>query len=75
MRCCDALDKYRGDTSRDARRLNELKQQEQCHLHLAERKGAQDARILEFFSQTEELLAPQPVSNKRLEKAWGQLSY
>jgi hypothetical protein len=38
---------------------------------VAERKGVQDARILEFFSLPEKLRAPQPVSNKRLEKAWG----
>ncbi len=51
---------------------------------VAERKGAQDARMLEFrwlleelrvsfFAQ--ELRTPQPVSIKRLEKAWGQLNH
>jgi ATP-dependent helicase HrpA len=55
MRCCDALDKYRGDTSRDARRLNELKQQEQRHWHLAERKGALDARMLKYRWLLEDL--------------------
>ncbi len=79
------LDKYRADPARDALRLAELKPQEQRYWRLvAERKGAQDARMLEFrwlleelrvsfFAQ--ELRTPQPVSIKRLEKAWGQLNY
>jgi ATP-dependent helicase HrpA len=79
------LDKYRADPARDAQRLNELKPQEQRYRRLvAERKGAQDARMLEFrwlleelrvsfFAQ--ELRTPQPVSIKRLEKAWGQLNH
>ncbi|PUE07475.1 ATP-dependent RNA helicase HrpA [Limnohabitans sp. WS1] len=79
------LDKYRADPARDAQRLTELKPQEQRYWRLvAERKGAQDARMLEFrwlleelrvsfFAQ--ELRTPQPVSIKRLEKAWGQLSH
>jgi ATP-dependent helicase HrpA len=79
------LDKYRADPARDAQRLAELKPQEQRYWRLvAERKGAQDARMLEFrwlleelrvsfFAQ--ELRTPQPVSIKRLEKAWGQLNY
>jgi ATP-dependent helicase HrpA len=78
------LDKYRADPARDAQRLAELKPQEQRYWRLvAERKGAQDARMLEFrwlleelrvsfFAQ--ELRTPQPVSIKRLEKAWGQLN-
>jgi ATP-dependent helicase HrpA len=78
------LDKYRGDPARDAQRLAELKPQEQRYWRLvAERKGAQDLRMLEFrwlleelrvsfFAQ--ELRTPQPVSIKRLEKAWGQLN-
>jgi ATP-dependent helicase HrpA len=61
------------------------KPQEQGYWRLvAERKGAQDARMLEFrwlleelrvsfFAQ--ELRTPQPVSIKRLEKAWGQLNH
>jgi len=51
---------------------------------VAECKGAQDARMLEFcwllealhvsfFAQ--ELRTPKPVSIKRLEKAWGQLNH
>ncbi|WP_353238116.1 ATP-dependent RNA helicase HrpA [Limnohabitans sp.] len=79
------LDKHRADPARDAQRLTELKPQEQRYWRLvAERKGAQDARMLEFrwlleelrvsfFAQ--ELRTPQPVSIKRLEKAWGQLNH
>jgi ATP-dependent helicase HrpA len=79
------LDKYRADPARDAQRLAELKPQEQRYWRLvAERKGAQDVRMLEFrwlleelrvsfFAQ--ELRTPQPVSIKRLEKAWGQLNH
>ncbi len=79
------LDKFRADPARDAQRLAELKPQEQRYWRLvAERKGAQDARMLEFrwlleelrvsfFAQ--ELRTPQPVSIKRLEKAWGQLNH
>jgi ATP-dependent helicase HrpA len=79
------LDKYRADPARDAQRLTELKPQEQRYWRLvAERKGAQDARMLEFrwlleelrvsfFAQ--ELRTPQPVSIKRLDKAWGQLNH
>ena len=79
------LDKVRADPARDAQRLTELKAQEQRYWRLvAERKGAQDARMLEFrwlleelrvsfFAQ--ELRTPQPVSVKRLDKAWSQLTY
>jgi ATP-dependent helicase HrpA len=79
------LDKYRADPARDAQRLTELKPQEQRYWRLvAERKGAVDDRMLEFrwlleelrvsfFAQ--ELRTPQPVSIKRLEKAWSQLTY
>ena len=77
------LDKLRADPARDATRLAELRPQEQRFWRLvAERKGVQDARqqelrwLLEelrvsFFAQ--ELRTPQPVSLKRLEKAWTQL--
>jgi len=78
------LDKYRADPARDALRLAELKPQEQRYWRLvAERKGAQDARMLEFrwlleelrvSFFTQELRTPQPVSIKRLEKVWGQLN-
>ena len=77
------LDKLRSDPARDAQRLAELRPLEQRHLRLlAERKGSADARLEEFrwlleelrvslFAQ--ELRTPQPVSVKRLEKAWAQL--
>ena len=78
------LEKWRGDPARDAARMAELKPQEQRYWRLvAERKGALDARMQEFrwlveelrvsfFAQ--ELKTPQPVSIKRLEKAWSQLN-
>jgi len=79
------LDKHRADPGRDAQRLSELRPQEQRYWRLvSDRKGVQDARMLEFrwlleelrvsfFAQ--ELRTPQPVSLKRLEKAWGQLNH
>ena len=79
------LDKYRADPARDAAKLLELKPQEQRYWRLvAERKGAVDDRMLEFrwlleelrvsfFAQ--ELRTPQPVSVKRLDKAWTQLNH
>ncbi len=78
------LDKLRADPSRDATRLPELRPLEQRYLRrLAELKGAGDPRLDEYrwlleelrvslFAQ--ELRTPQPVSAKRLEKAWAQLS-
>lgn len=78
------LDKLRADPARDAQRLAELKPLEQRWLRrVAERKGAPDARLDEFRWQLEELRVslfaqelrtPQPVSVKRLEKVWSQLS-
>jgi len=77
------LEKYRADPARDAARLKELQPLEQRYWRLvAERKGVMDARQQEFrwlleelrvsfFAQ--ELRTPQPVSVKRLEKAWAQL--
>ncbi len=77
------LEKYRADPARDAARLAELRPLEQRYWRLvAERKGAVDERMQEFrwlleelrvsfFAQ--ELRTPQPVSVKRLEKAWAQL--
>ena len=79
------LDKWRADPARDASKLLELKPQEQRYWRLvAERKGAVDDRMLEFrwlleelrvsfFAQ--ELRTPQPVSVKRLDKAWSQLTH
>ena len=78
------LDKYRADPARDAARLAELRPQEQRYWRLvAERKGVADARMQEFrwlleelrvsfFAQ--ELKTPQPISVKRLDKAWAQLN-
>ncbi|TXT37277.1 MAG: ATP-dependent helicase HrpA [Comamonadaceae bacterium] len=77
------LEKYRVDPARDSARLKELQPLEQRYWRLvAERKGVVDDRLQEFrwlleelrvsfFAQ--ELRTPQPVSVKRLEKAWGQL--
>jgi len=77
------LDKYRADPARDAARLVELRPQEARYWRLlAERKGVADARLHEyrwlleelrvsFFAQ--ELRTPQPVSAKRLDKAWQQI--
>ncbi len=79
------LEKYRADPARDAQRLAELKPQEQRYWRLVvERKGAQDARMLEFrwlleelrvSFYAQELRTPQPVSIKRLDKAWAQLNH
>ena len=78
------LDKYRADPARDAARMAELRPQDQRYWRLViERKGATDARMHEFrwlleelrvsfFAQ--ELRTPQPVSVKRIEKAWQQLN-
>jgi ATP-dependent helicase HrpA len=77
------LDKLRADPARDAQRLAELRPLEARYWrHLAERKGVADARLDEYrwlleelrvslFAQ--ELRTPQPVSVKRLDKAWAQL--
>ena len=78
------LDKQRADPARDAQRLAELRPLEQRYARqLADRKGVPDTRLQEFrwlleelrvslFAQ--ELRTPQPVSVKRLEKVWVQLS-
>ncbi|CAM8657857.1 HrpA HrpA-like helicases [Comamonadaceae bacterium] len=77
------LEKYRADPARDASRLTELRPQEQRYWRLVtERKGVVDERMQEFrwlleelrvsfFAQ--ELRTPQPVSVKRLDKAWAQI--
>jgi ATP-dependent helicase HrpA len=77
------LDKRRADSARDAARLAELRPLEQRWLRrVAERRGAGDARLDEYrwlleelrvslFAQ--ELRTPQPVSVKRLNKAWEQM--
>ena len=78
------LDKLRADPARDTQRMAELRPVEQRYFRtLADRKGAVDARLTEyrwlleelrvsFFAQ--ELRTPQPVSIKRLDKAWEQLT-
>ncbi len=78
------LDKQRGDPARDAQRLAELRPLEQRYLRrLAELRGAPHGRLVEyrwlleelrvsFFAQ--ELRTREPVSVKRLEKLWAQLS-
>ena len=78
------LEKYRADPARDAAKFAELKPQDQRYWRLvAERKGQVDDRMAEFrwlleelrisfFAQ--ELRTPQPVSIKRLDKAWAQLN-
>ena len=77
------LDKWRADPARDMARLAELRPLEQRYIRrVAELKGTADARLDEYrwlleelrvslFAQ--ELRTPQPVSVKRLEKAWAQL--
>ena len=77
------LDKRRADPARDAQRLAELRPLEQRWLRrVIERKGTADARLDEYrwlleelrvsyFAQ--ELRTPQPVSAKRLQRAWEQI--
>jgi len=78
------LDKLKGDPARDAQRLTELRPLDQrLTRRLSELKGTHDARLDEFrwlleelrislFAQ--ELRTPQPVSVKRLEKVWSQMT-
>jgi ATP-dependent helicase HrpA len=78
------LDKLKADPVRDAARMAEVRVAEARWLkRLAELKGRRDARLDEYrwlleelrvslFAQ--ELRTPQPVSSKRLDKAWSQLS-
>ncbi|HEY0817377.1 MAG TPA: ATP-dependent RNA helicase HrpA [Rhizobacter sp.] len=78
------LDKLRADPARDSARLAEMRPLEQRYLRgLADRRGVREARLEEFrwlleelrvslFAQ--ELRTPQPVSVKRLEKAWQQIN-
>jgi ATP-dependent helicase HrpA len=77
------LDKLRGDPARDVARLAELRPLESRWLkRVAELRGAPHARLDEYrwlleelrlslFAQ--ELRTPQPVSVKRLDKAWAQI--
>jgi len=78
------LEKVRGDPARDLQRLAELRPLEQRYTRrLTDLKGVVDARTDEFrwlleelrvslFAQ--ELRTPQPVSIKRLEKTWSQIT-
>ncbi len=77
------LDKLRADLARDSQHMAALRPIEQRWLRaIAERRGTIDARLVDFgwlleelrvslFAQ--ELRTPQPVSVKRLERAWEQL--
>ncbi len=79
------LDKLRADAARDAKWMAEYRPLEQrWQRRLAELKGTPDARLDDFRWQLEELRVslfaqelrtPQPVSVKRLEKVWTQLSH
>ena len=78
------LDKLKADPARDAARMAEARIADARWLkRLAELKGRRDARLDEYrwlleelrvslFAQ--ELRTPQPVSSKRLDKAWAQLA-
>ena len=78
------LEKLRADPVRDAKLLAELRPLEQRFLRrMIELKGTTDARLADFRWQLEELRVslfaqelrtPQPVSVKRLEKVWAQLT-
>ncbi|MBU3738208.1 MAG: ATP-dependent RNA helicase HrpA, partial [Rhodoferax sp.] len=78
------LDKWRADPARDAARQAEIQPLEQRFWRrVAERKGVQDERLAEFrwlpeelrvSLYAQELRTPQPVSVKRLDKAWALLS-
>ena len=77
------MDKFKSDPARDQLRLSEIKPLESKYWRWMEaRKGLEDDRTREFrwlleelrvsaFAQ--ELRTPQPVSVKRLEKAWALL--
>ncbi|KQY88610.1 ATP-dependent RNA helicase HrpA [Pelomonas sp. Root1444] len=78
------LDKLRADPARDAKLMGEIRPLEQRYTRrLAELKGVRDARLDDFRWQLEELRVslfaqelrtPQPVSVKRLDKVWSQLT-
>jgi ATP-dependent helicase HrpA len=78
------LDKLRADAARDAKLMSEIKPLEQRYTRrMAELKGVRDARLEDFRWQLEELRVslfaqelrtPQPVSVKRLDKVWSQLT-
>ena len=78
------LEKLKADPARDASRMAEARIADARWLkRVAEMKGRRDARLDEYrwlmeelrvslFAQ--ELRTPQPVSAKRLDKAWSQLT-
>lgn len=78
------LDKLRTDPLRDTKLMSEVKPLEQRYTRrVAELKGVRDARLDDFRWQLEELRVslfaqelrtPQPVSVKRLDKVWSQLT-
>ncbi|MDR7297523.1 ATP-dependent helicase HrpA [Pelomonas aquatica] len=78
------LDKLRADPARDAKLMGEIRPLEQRYTRrMAELKGVRDARLDDFRWQLEELRVslfaqelrtPQPVSVKRLDKVWSQLT-
>ncbi len=78
------LDKLRADPARDARLMADFQPLEQAFWRtLAQRKGQADARLDDYRWQLEELRVglfaqelrtAQPVSVKRLEKIWQQLT-
>ena len=78
------LDKLRADPLRDTKLMSEAKPLEQRYTRrVAELKGVRDARLDDFRWQLEELRVslfaqelrtPQPVSVKRLDKVWSQLT-
>lgn len=78
------LDKLRADVARDAKLMAEVRPLEQRYTRrVAELKGVKDARLDDFRWQLEELRVslfaqelrtPQPVSVKRLDKVWAQLT-
>jgi ATP-dependent helicase HrpA len=77
------LDKYRVDPQRDLERQKQISSLElNFWREWASRQGAEDLRLEDFRWQLEELRVslfaqelktPQPVSVKRLERAWAQL--
>ncbi|RZL39428.1 MAG: ATP-dependent RNA helicase HrpA [Rubrivivax sp.] len=78
------LDKLRADPARDTKLMSEVRPLEQRYTRrVAELKGVRDARLDDFRWQLEELRVslfaqelrtPQPVSVKRLDKVWAQVS-
>jgi len=78
------LEKYKADPKRDESRMLDMRPMEQKFWRfVAQRKGQQDKAMQDFrwlleelrvSSFAQELKTPQPVSLKRLEKAWALLN-